>query len=336
MIFAKISPKYYQQVKCLLPELSKYYDGHENSNFFNQLVNKDAQDPNGYLTLRKEIWCALDDSQQFLGFVCLNYKRGNSVKIGPIIVKPESRSRGVGKFLINSSLNKLKYEQIRKVYATTSSENVSAISLFKNFGFKLELELPEQYRVGNKEFVWGYFLDHPKKTYMTKRSLLDPGSLMKSECDKVGTFNCDCDSDLRCLRNAVSVIKIWHEGIDNTFIHQIIQAIKRGINFEFKGKIILVTRNLKNQTTGIVVATPKRGGSVKLYPIYGPSKSQFLLLNNLKVIFKRNQYRKLYTFIHASDNKHIQFLKNYGFNLRGKIYSPYKAGHNLAVLDLFL
>lgn len=334
MIFTKILPKYYQQVKCLLLELSKYYDGHENSKFLNQLVDKDIRDPNGYLTLKKEIWCALDDHQQFLGFVCLNYKRGNSVKIGPIIVRPESRGKGVGKFLINSSLNKLKFEQIRKVYATTSSENIPAISLFRNFGFKLELELPEQYRVGNKEFVWGYFFGQPKEIYTAKRSLLDPYPFVKSEGDKVDIFN--SISDLHCLQDAISVIKIWHEGINKTFIHQVVQATKRGLDFESKGKIILVTRNLKNQTTGIVIATPKRGGSVKLYPIYGSSNSQFLLLNDLKVTFRQNQYRKLYTFIHASDNKHIQFLRNYGFNLRGKIYSPYKSGHNLAVLDLFL
>ncbi len=316
-----------------MPELGKFYDGHENAKFFDQLINKDKKDNNGYFTIKKEIWSALGDMDEFCGFVCLNYKRGNTVKIGPIMVDPKYRGNGIGRFMITSILKKLEKEKIRKVYATTSSENVPACKLFQNAGFRLEVELPEQYRVGNKEYIWGYFFESPTVIFLNKRSLFDPNSSEEGNL-QVKDFN--PETDVEYLQKIIKIIKEWHDDITPNFLRQIIDATNRGLDFETKGKLILVTKDINNLPTGLVVAAPKRGGSVKIYPMYGNTPSIEGMIGKLRRIFKEKGYRKLYTFVHASDDRYIQQLINFGFCLRGTILSPYKSGHDLAVLDLFI
>jgi RimJ/RimL family protein N-acetyltransferase len=321
-------------LKTLLPELGKFYDGHENSRFFDQLVNKEKHDSNGYFTLKKEIWIARDHEDQCCGFICLNYKRGNTVKIGPIIVNPANRGQGVGKFLIKSSLEKLNKESVRKVYATTSSENTPATDLFKKSGFRLEVELPEQYRKGNKELIWGYFFDFPKEIFVNENSLLQAQVIEKASSLK--TVNFDPKADSQHLKKVISVIKEWHEDIDSSFAEQIIKASERGLDFETKGKLILTIKDQDSKFCGLAIAAPKRGGAVKVYPLYGVKNALHLLVEALKSKFKHLGYRKLYTFSHANDEKYIEALTSLGFTLRGDISSPYKSGHDLAVLDLFI
>lgn len=332
MEFRKIAKEHYSCFRKLLPELGKYYDGHENSKFFDQLVNKEGNDENGYFTRKKVIWTAYDNAQ-CLGFICLNYKRGGAVKIGPIIVSEHSRGRGIGLFLVNSALEVLKNEEVRKVYATTSSLNEAANRLFKRAGFRLEVELPDQYRRGSIECVWGFFLKYPTEIFVNNRSLL----IRCNDEDKkrrVGKFN--LKNDYEHLLEAVKIIKEWHDGIDKSFIDQIIKATKYGVDFELKGKIVLVTKDENSIFSGLAVATPKRGGAVKLYPLYGDGMSIACLVNKLKKIFYRDGFRKFYTFCHACDDDYIQKLIDLGFCLRGSILSPYKTGHDLAVLDLYI
>lgn len=331
--FQKIRETDLPCLKELLPELGKFYDGHENSRFFDQLVNKEKHDSNGYFTLKKEIWIARGQNDQCCGFICLNYKRGNTVKIGPIIVNPVHRSQGVGKFLIKSSLEKLNRESVRKVYATTSSENAPASELFKKSGFRLEVELPEQYRKGNKELIWGYFFDFPKEIFVNQNSLLLT-TTKTVPLLKLSILNPTTDS--RHLKKVISVIKEWHADIDSSFTNQITKAAERGLDFETKGKLILIVKDENSSLYGMAIAAPKRGGSVKVYPLYGTKEALFLLIESLKNRFKNLDYRKLYTFSHANDEKFIEALTTLGFTLRGDISSPYKSGHDLAVLDLFV
>lgn len=333
MKFTKISPSHHRCIKNLLPELGKFYDGHENAKFFDQLIDKDKKDHNGYFTMKKEIWSVLGDKDEFCGFVCLNYKRGNTVKIGPIIVDPKYRRNGIGKFMIISILKKLEREKVRKVYATTSSENAPANKLFQNTGFQLEVELPEQYRAGNRENIWGYFFEHPTEIFLNEKSLLD---LNNSEDNNLQIKDFNSEIDTEYLRKIIKVIKEWHDDITLDFLRQIIDATNRGLDFETKGKLILVAKDINDLPTGLVVAAPKRGGSVKIYPMYGNTPSIEGMIGKLSEIFKEKGYRKLYTFVHASDDKYIQQLINFGFCLRGTILSPYKSGHDLAVLDLFI
>jgi len=302
MKFTKISSSHRFCLKNLLPELGKFYYGHENAKFFDQLMDKDKKDHNGYFTVKKEIWSVLGDKDDFCGFVCLNYKRGNTVKIGPIMVDPKYRGNGIGKFMIMSILKKLEKERARKVYATTSSENVPACKLFQNAGFKLEVELPEQYRVGNKEYIWGYFFELPTEIFLNEKSLLD---LNNSESDNLQIKDFNSEIDTQYLQKIIKIIKEWHDDITPGFLRQIIDATNRGLDFETKGKLILVAKDLKNLPTGLVIAAPKRGGSVKIYPMYGNASSIECMIDKLSEVFKEKGYRKLYTFVHASDDRYI-------------------------------
>lgn len=330
MKFSLISESHQKQIKDWLPELGNFYDGHDSSSkFFNQIANKNETDPFGYFTLKKEIWTATDNSE-LLGFICLNYKRGGSVKIGPLMVNPKHRGKGVGKFLIQSSIKQTKETNVRKLYATTSSLNNPASNLFESCSFEKEAELPDQYKTGASEYIWGLFLQENPTRQKGNNSFL-----IKTKSNS-GTTRNYCDkTDRGFLAETVDVMSEWHDGLDSDFIKGLIEASERDLDYEIKGKKIM-TNEQEGKIKGLAVTTPKRGGPVKLYPIYGTKTAQKQLADSIKAFYSQCGYRKIYTFTPASDHQHILFLKSIGFSKRGIIKAPYKNGFDLVVLDVFI
>lgn len=327
MKFTKVNDNYLETIETWLPELGNFYDGHKDSKFFEQITNKDTNDPYGYFTQKKELWSATEKNE-LLGFVCLNSKRGGSIKIGPIMVSPNHRGKGVGKFLINHSILRGKEMSARKLYATTSSLNIPAGRLFESLGFTKEASLPNQYKQGAEKFIWGLFLN-------TVQNAQKPsGSLVKNGNEKSHSVRGYEDAtDRTVLEDAVHTITEWHTDLDQGFIEGIVNATKRNLDYETKGKEIFISE-ANGKQTGVAVTTPKRGGPVKVYPLTGSESSQTNLIEAIKSFYSQRGYKKLYTFIPETDKAHLQLLTNLGFTERGILESPYKDGYNLAILDI--
>jgi predicted GNAT family acetyltransferase len=85
--------------------LVRFYDGHNGQNkLIDQLVaGLGDGDKNGFFTTRKELWVA-ELKGQVAGFYCLNYKRGGSVKLGPMITNPSLTGKGIGKAMMSHLL----------------------------------------------------------------------------------------------------------------------------------------------------------------------------------------------------------------------------------------
>lgn len=330
MRFELANANHFSQINKWMPELGNYYDGHESSKFFEQISNKEKLDPFGFFTLKKEIWTASNEDV-LLGFICLNYKRGGSIKIGPIIVNPDSRGVGIGKFLLSHSIEVAESKKVRKIYATTSSLNKPASLLFKNSGFVQEAILPNQYRDGTEEYVWGLFTAEHSKGHRSTRSML----LDKSDPCQPKVRSYENDIDRKYLDSVIDVMKEWHGDIDEQFAEGIVSANNKELDYEIKGKKVF-TSTCGDKQTGITVTTPKRGGSVKVYPIYGSTESQKSLISNISDFYRQMGFRKIYTFIPSGDDNHLKTLKENGFEYRGILRSPYKDGYDLTILDLNL
>ncbi len=91
-------------------------------------------DKNGFFTTRKELWVA-ELKGQVAGFYCLNYKRGGSVKLGPMITNPSLTGKGIGKAMMSHLLEQVSGE--RKLYATTNENNHAINSIFDKFGLQI-------------------------------------------------------------------------------------------------------------------------------------------------------------------------------------------------------
>lgn len=321
----------YKYLSSWMVDLGKFYDGHDQKNkLLDQLVGTEKADQKGFFTKNKFMFiCEVDNKPA--GMICLNYKRGGSTKIGPVIVNPEIRGEGVGSSLLKTAEEIAITSESRKLYATTSHLNHPINHLFTKMGYEIEAKFPDQYKKGSEELIWGKHLVAPP---ICQQNQIE--SVLVSDREGQDREICIIDEkhfNFICKVNYV--YQQWHDDLNDDFVQGMIAGAKRGLSFQNKGKTILISES-KDGPQGMITFTPKRGGPVKLYPIYGSSSNQKILIEKAKVIARNNGNHKLYTFTHCSDYKEMSFLESIGFTKRGLIQSPYKLGQDLVPLDIFV
>jgi ribosomal protein S18 acetylase RimI-like enzyme len=281
-------------------------------------------DPLGYFTKTKNIW-VLDQDGEMLGFLVATEKRGGSVKFAPGIMKPEFQRKGFGTFM---------WQNVEKIYCTKGARKIynhaplHRMDLFKwviSLGLKMEAHLLEQYRPGQDEYVAGKFLQRPKTT--AQYTLPEKGK--NGPKAKIREYQ---DGD----QKAISALLLeemprWYDEIDQNFVDSIITAIPRfKESFREKGKRVFVAES-RGEIVAVTVATPKRGGAVKLVPfiLHHDVSSHELgqqLLQFAQNHLKKSEARKLYTLLPFPDFVSIHTFKSLGFRAEGLIREPYKNG----------
>jgi len=320
----------YEKLKTWLSELGRFYDGHESGRFVDQLVNKEHEDELGYFTTAKEVYIAAEGGKE-LGSIVLNYKRGGSVKVGPFVVDPEARDRGIGTQLLSFAEQRAVEKGRRKIYATTSHLNEPVNRVFSKCGFQIEAQFPDQYRKGSIELIWGKLLSERGSGYIATKvsTILDDG-LSNLEIER---YSPKYYLGLRELM--LSKLPGWHDEIDDEFVLRTIIGHLRGVDFEKKEKVILLATS-KAEVHGCSVIVPKRGGPAKLYPVLGTESAQRMLIEESKEVARRIGSHKVYTFSPESDLRQQGIFGSLGFTKRGVIIEPYKAGYNLVCFDSFV
>lgn len=317
----------YQKLKSWLAELSHWYDGHEEGRFVDQLVDKTGEDNLGYFTTAKEIYFLVNDQKQ--GAIVLNYKRGGSVKIGPFVVDSKARGLGVGTRLVKFAERRAKKTGRRKLYATTSHLNKPANHIFEKCGFQIEAKFPSQYRQGSKELIWGKVLLKKKGSLKSVSTFLGGQSKRLEITPYLPKFH----PELKSLM--LKKLSGWHDEIGEEFVNQTVSGHQRGLDFEEKGKVILLALN-DRKVRGCSVLVPKRGGPAKVYPILGQEDAQRKLMAESKVAAKAIGCHKVYTFAPTEDKKQQALFESLGFARRGVLIEPYKPGQDLVCYDYFL
>lgn len=321
----------YEKLAQWMKDLAKFYDGHdENNRLLDQLVGAEKGDSRGFFTKNKFMFiCEIDGEPA--GMICLNYKRGGSAKIGPIIVNPEIRGRGVGSKLLQTAREVAIAGGVRKLYATTSHLNEHVNHLFTKAGYQVEARLPDQYKKNSTELIWGLHIQQPEVIgdIQVESVLSDSETVGEMEIGAITEEYLQFISKVNC------VYQQWHDDLGSDFIQGMLAGQERGLSFQEKGKVILIAKDQQGEK-GMLTFTPKRGGPAKIYPLFGSVDAQIIMLKQAKQISISNNCHKLYTFVHASDKKQIAFLESQGFTQRGLEESPYKDGHNLVPMDYFV
>lgn len=320
----------YPYLDVWMRSLATFYDGHsEDNKLLDQLVGTEEADPRGFFTTKKALLVSVDEESGMpTGALCLNYKRGGAVKIGPVVVDGNLRGRGIGKNLFVAADIFAETVEARKLYATTSHLNSPVNSLFERYGYNVEATFPDQYKSGSEELVWGKFTaGHPVGNSAVVESLLLPST------DPVVRIDAYDDEDRRFVAGINHTFQGWHDDLGEDFIDGMVAGHERGLSFQEKGKIILLGKTALGKSAGLLTFTPKRGGPVKLYPVAGSPEAQTMLIERAVAIAKDHGNHKLYTFVHEQDQAEQAFLLEKGFTKRGTLLSPYKDGHNLDAFD---
>ena len=95
-----------------------------------------------FLTLRKGSF-----RKKVVGFIIVVKDRQNRANIINILIAPKFQGRGLGKKLLNETLNKIReMEEIRSVVLNVAVSNEIAISWYRKFNFKKIRKIEEYYR----------------------------------------------------------------------------------------------------------------------------------------------------------------------------------------------
>jgi len=304
--------------------IAQWYDDIDDS--FAQIIldaHKSGFDPLGYFTKNKTIWVAEYDGKM-AGFLVGTEKRGGSVKLAPGIMKPEYQRKGLGTKLWQNVEDIYRKKGARKIYNHAPLYRFELLKWVTRLGLSLEGHLHEHYREGQDEYVAGKLLNETVPTKIetqrwsgqhTDHSIRDYRDGDKKQFKKI----------------ILQEMLRWYDEIDSSFVESILSARKQfDKTFQKKGKKVFVVED-KGELIGCCVATPKRGGAVKLVPfLFLPEKGTFEaasdLLYELESFFSKSGYRKLYASLPVYDLDSCLAFRNHGFQIEGYIKEPYKTG----------
>lgn len=71
-------------------------------------------------------------------------------------VTTKERGMGIGSYLMENIIEKLKIEKIRKIKLTVAEENGAAKKLYMKFGFVQKAKLKDEYGAGNSRILMEY------------------------------------------------------------------------------------------------------------------------------------------------------------------------------------
>jgi len=130
-------------------------------------------------------------------------------------------------------------------------------------------------------------------------------------------------------------ISLWYDDIDNSFAENILKTHQLGYDPAgyFTKKKIIWGGYLDHKLIGFLVATEKRGGSVKLAP--GIIKPEYQktgygtqLWKNVESYYKENQYRKLYNTGPICRKELLNWVTSLGLELEGQLKEHYRIGQD--------
>lgn len=296
----------------MLQYLPRFYDDIDES-FSESLTeaHEKGYDPFGYFTKAKRVWIA-EIEGEVVGMMSVSIKRGDSVKISPILIDKAYRGRGIGRKLIERLVQFVRENNLRKIYCTVAIQNTVTLAFFDRLGFVREGYLEQQYKGRMTEVVYGWF---PGKEIPTA----DDITIREME-----------DRDMDAIKEiALSYLPRFYSEMDEQFVRNMIGAHRRKTaSYATKHKIIFVAEK-EGRVVGFITSTPKRGGGVKLFPSLAETLSiEKALIHHAVEHFRRIGRRKVYGFVPSTETDRIRLYLELGFKTEEVLLEPYKPGIN--------
>lgn len=285
-----------------------------------------GNDPYGYFTLKKKVYTLLE-RREIIGFTTTTWKRGNSVKYGPTMLKDSKQGLGMGPKLRKLIDSRLTFEGVRKSYSTIPDNAPHAYKYLLKSNYEIEAHMRSQYHEDHGELVFGKVLNGgiPERGLNQERKQVERVSFQigSQDFDHIDEFIIDKASP-------------WYDGIDLEFVRSIIDAEKRGLAAAFskKGKRIYIGHSA-DEIRCIAIASLKRGGGVKVSPVFSEVMGEALrtFWHRLEGdLMEVDNVRKIYTHIPVLDQEMVSFFRKEGFKPEGLLREPYKDGIDMVFL----
>ncbi|MFG2719234.1 GNAT family N-acetyltransferase [Streptomyces sp. NPDC048416] len=283
------------------------------------------------LTQRTFVLCADEEHDAArLGVLHLVVKRQGTVKISPLILVPEQRSRsGLGTALLGAAEEFAREAGARQLYCTVAAANTAALGFFLSHGFVLAGGAPGQYKPGVTEYM--LYKDVPAA----------PGHLpADDETDTVGDLRVRLfqPQDAPGLRDLIlRTMPEAYRGVDTDWVDALVAGHNRrhAADVNHKFKIIYVAVDDRGTVRGVAAAGPKKGEPVKLMPLCADSPALLgRLLDQLPGLFA-GLGRKLYSHL-PPDPAITARMQGSGWSLEGLLPAAYHPDTCTVQWGLFL
>jgi predicted transcriptional regulator len=293
-------------------------------------VSKLEIDPEGYFTKKKEIFEILAD-QKLAGFIVATEKYGGSVKLGPAIVFPEFRRKGLISIVHTILEYLLVKKECHKLYVTFPSYRTDLKSLFIKGGFHIEAQMREHYIPSQDEIV------------MAKKLKMENNQKYLAEINRPDisiTRVCILkDFDEEFTRLMKKVFPNLYFDIDNKWISILINTCRSDeIDYSTKSKLILGGYTKDDELVGILITVPKRGGSVKMTPVINSRNPSviYFLTKSAEKHYEDLERRKIYFIVADCDGPTIVGLKSLNYYAEGLLSRPWSTVTDAIVLSKML
>jgi predicted transcriptional regulator len=324
--------EYPNYVKLVTREIAPKYDDISKQFAMNILRSERlGYDPNGILTVRKQVMAIENAGATLIGFTTLTHKLGGSVKTGPTVLFPGKRKLGWGSAARQAIAEKAKSQGIRKLYCTCPDWDVSVVSYLLRAGYKIEAHLARHYTTRNGELIFGLPLANharPDQSSYPRRSEIAARPVAASNFSKTKVIS--------AFRKLFS--NTWTRVSASTASQMIDGYFRRSRRMTYEDKpIALLAMATRKRIIGLLLLVPKRGGAVKAL-LLSDTAHRDSILELLKVaeeVAKTAGKRKLYFLHPIADNKIISLFVARGYAAEGVLRSPYRQGQDAAVYSRF-
>jgi len=283
-----------------------------------------ALDPYGYLTKRRTIW-VLSYNNKPIGVSVATEKRGGSVKFGPSALIADLRGRGLSptcRLLLESQ-----YPSARKFYNTLPEPNAVALRYVLSAGYEIEARLREQYGA-HDELVVGKLrpLAPPRPPCIPELASNKGGALALVDAREL--------PESLFVTSVRALLQPHYRGLDDAFFSGLLASLHSPPTFATKYKKLLVAM-CGGHARGLMIATPKRGGALKLSPLVIPDDDPFvarlLLTAGLDRVDAPKQ-RRVYAHVAPDQKSLLAGLQTLGLTYEGTLREPYRAGVDLLAI----
>lgn len=301
-------------------------------------INNLGSDPNGFLTIGKEVLAIENKNNELVGFTVLTYKRGRSVKSGPTILLENYRNHGLGKVVRQIIEDRVINHGASKIYCTCPANTSPILSLLLSCNYRIEGHLKNQYSDTTDELVLGKELRETQIFHgLPKRILSNPGHVSNHE-DSTGKDLSAEAAELLPYAGIQIPIKTISKILKNS-LHKNRQPFTKSFQatYPLKPRQIIFVWSA-NKLIGISIISLKRGGSARaILAIKSTHTPTIDKLINAIIDACNAAYRKKIYIIHPVEDIIIaQRLRLTGFVIEGILRSPYFGGQDSAIYSHWL
>lgn len=289
-----------------------------------------GHDPNGIMTVKKEVLAIHHKEKGHVGYTTLTYKRGHALKTGPTIIKPRFRGKGLGLEVRRAIENYAIQKGKRKLYCTCPDDEPNLSLHFIRAGYRIEGHLQSHYQMQRGEILFGKVLEHAVSSTNSIRKLTtESGKLVASTSFR---------KELLIGIIARLFSSVWL-GQGEEFAKQIVRLASRRNTTVYEDKPLKIyCLKSKNACIAALLLIEKRGGAVKALLLSSTKHQQSLerMVKYAEANLVRKGKRKIY-FIHPFDDSmtYLLLLRN-GYRCEGILEEPYTPGQHVLVISKFL